>query len=98
MAGAVQSQRVEALIEEPVLLRCKGTWINVTHTSQDIERIVRSVLKQYGVSSAVRAVSKVNDGWCVTLARRGHLVELKVPDGSAHAARLAVMRALQIEE
>jgi hypothetical protein len=67
-------------------------------TQQDVERIVRSVLRDFGLRLNLRSVTKASDSWAVALTepQRPPLC-LTIPDGPPHAVRRAVMAALAVE-
>lgn len=67
-------------------------------TQEDVERIVRSVLRDFGLGLALRSVSRTSDSWAVTLSQAGHPLNcLRIPDGTPHGVRRAMMAALGLE-
>ena len=67
-------------------------------TAADVERILRSVVKQYGVSCKLLRVSPLEGAWEVVLVPRdGPTIHLTIPASSAHAVRRSLMTALQVD-
>ena len=67
-------------------------------TAGDVERILRSVLKQHGLSFVVRQVTVDRSEWTVILMTGGAVTRLAGPLGSPYAVRGALMKALKIEQ
>jgi hypothetical protein len=66
-------------------------------TADAVERIIRSLLKQHGLSFVVRQVSVDSDEWTVVLSARGSITRIKGPLGSPYTVRTALMKALSLE-
>jgi hypothetical protein len=63
-------------------------------TADDVERILRSVILQYGFFNlAVLSVSPAADGWKIAVSREGRdRDEFRVPHGSAARIREHIAR------
>jgi hypothetical protein len=66
-------------------------------TAEAVERIVRSVLKQYGLVLTVRQVRVDANEWTVALVAGRSTTRVKGSLSSPYAVRTAVMKALDIE-
>ena len=66
----------------------------------EVERIVHSVLTDYGVPMTLRSVAARGDVWDVTLAPRGggQPVRLVIHAGVAHTVRRSLIAALSIND
>jgi hypothetical protein len=67
-------------------------------TSRDVERIVRSVLRQYGLRMALRDIQPRTDGWDVVLMpKTGTAIHITLPEGPAHMIRNALLSQLNVD-
>lgn len=67
-------------------------------TAHDVERIVQSVLRDYGLRMRLHDVGQLTDSWDVVLARRdGSALHIAVAANSPHGVRRTVMSALKID-
>ena len=66
-------------------------------TAQDVARIARSVLRQYGLRMRLREVTGLDNSWDVVLESRDDAQHITVTANSAHDVRRAVMTALKID-
>jgi hypothetical protein len=63
----------------------------------DVERIVRSVMREYGIQSDIRRIALFGREWRVDLVVDGVTTTLTVVDSSPQNLRASVMAALDLE-
>ena len=67
-------------------------------TVRDVEQIVHSVLRDYGLRMMLRGVTRLDDSWDVVLGSRDEVMRhITLIANSAHEVRRALMTALKIE-
>ena len=67
-------------------------------TAHDVERIVQSVLRDYGLRMRIHDVGRLTDSWDIVLDRRdGSALHIAVATSSPHGVRRALMSALKID-
>jgi hypothetical protein len=67
-------------------------------TVRDIESIVRSVLRDYGLGMTLDSVAPHEDGWEIVLrSSPAETVSLTLGPNSPHGLRRALMEALEID-
>jgi len=66
--------------------------------SADIERIVRTVLRDFGLRMSFQRTARVGDDWViVVISSNGRPINVSVAATSAHDVRRAVMAALGVD-
>jgi hypothetical protein len=67
-------------------------------TAHDIERIVQSVLRDYGVAFTLQEIAGGSDVWDVVLKQgTGRPLHIMLAPNSPHGVRRAVMTALKVD-
>jgi hypothetical protein len=66
--------------------------------TSDVERIVCSVLTQYGLDLRLQRVTSLPGGWRIDLrSQKGPVLNVTIHSGSPQAIRCGLMRALNVE-
>lgn len=66
-------------------------------TAQDVERIVHSVLREFGLRMRLREVTRLEGSWNVVVGSADNAQRITVSANSAHEVRRAVMTALRVD-